>query len=257
MMKLRELQAAFRADILRDGTGAAPLVLGDGLAPEARLRIYRNNSLITLTEALKATFPVVCRLVDERFFAYAADAFIRAHPPRAPCLAEYGGDFAAFLEGFPAASSLAYLPDVARLEWALNEAYHALDSPPLDPARIAAVPAERQAGLRLALHPAVRLFSSRFPIDRIWETNRASVAEPGTVDLDAGGCALLIHRAGIEVRYRPLEAGAFAFLAALAAGRTLEEACGEAEAVGSGFDLTGALHDALALGLFADLTPPA
>lgn len=256
-MKLRDLQAAFRADILRNEAGVAPFVLGDGLAPEARLQIYRNNSLITLTEALKATFPVVCRLVDARFFAYAADAFIREHPPRAPCLAEYGADFAAFLEGFPPTSALAYLPDVARFEWALNEAYHAPDAAALDPARIAAVPAERQAGLRFALRPAVRLFRSRFPIDRIWEANQAGVAEPGLVDLDSGGCALLIHRTGIEVRYRPLETGAFAFLAALAGGRTLAEACDAAETAARGFDLTETLRDAFALGLFTDLTPPA
>jgi hypothetical protein len=250
MMKLRELQAAFRADILRNEAGVAPAVLGDGLAPDARLRIYRNNTLITLTEALKATFPVVCRLVDERFFAYAADAYIRAHPPRAPCLSEYGGDFASFLEGFPPTASLAYLPDVARLEWALNEAYHAADAPPLDPAHIAAVPAERQAALRFTSHPAMRLFRSGFPVDRIWEANQPASADPGPIDLDAGGCALLIWRAGIEVRYRSLGDSRFAFLSALGNGASLEDAYRAGIALDADFDLTEALHEAFSGVLF-------
>ena len=49
----------------------APTRSAGGIAPERRIQVYRNNRLITLGEALKATFPVVCRLVDERFFDYA------------------------------------------------------------------------------------------------------------------------------------------------------------------------------------------
>ena len=128
MLALPELQRAFAAAILADETATlSPLVRADGIAPERRIQVYRNNSLITLAEALKATFPVVCRLVDERFFDYAARAFIRAHPPRQPRLADYGEEFADFLAGFEPARSLPYLPDVARLEWAINLAYHAAD----------------------------------------------------------------------------------------------------------------------------------
>ncbi len=256
MMPLPELQAAFRADILKDEASVARLVLGDGLAPEARLRIYRNNSFITLTEALKATFPAVCRLVDERFFGFAAHAYIAAHPPRAPCLAEYGSDFAAFLAGFPPAVSLVYLPDVARFEWALNEAYHAPDALPLDPARIAAVPAERQAALTFVTHPAMRLFRSRFPIDRIWEANREGAGEAGAIDLDSGGCAVMIYRQGVEVRYRALHNGPFAFLSAIAEGGSLDEAYSAGTEAEPGFDLTEALRDCLARGHLTGISEP-
>jgi len=44
---------------------------------------------------------------------------------RAAALAEYGDGFADFLAGFAPAQSLPYLADVARLEWAINAAYHA------------------------------------------------------------------------------------------------------------------------------------
>jgi hypothetical protein len=252
MTPLHELQAAFRADILRDEANVAALVLGDGLAPAARLQIYRNNSFITLTEALKATFPVVCRLVDERFFSFAAHAFIRAHPPAAPCLAEYGAGFADFLAAFPPAASLAYLPDVARFEWALNAAYHAPDAPPLAPGRIVAVPTERQAALRFVLHPAVQLFESRFPISRIWESNQGG-AESEAIDLDSGGCRLLIYRAGIEVHYLSPDKGSFAFLSALAGGSTFEGGYTAAAEAEPRFDLAAALGDCLRRQLFIDV----
>jgi hypothetical protein len=52
--------------------------ISDGLTAEARLAIYRHHVFITLTAALQTTYPVLCRLVHERFFGYAADQYIRA-----------------------------------------------------------------------------------------------------------------------------------------------------------------------------------
>jgi len=78
----RELEHDFAAALLG---GPEDLVVAqiqaDGLDPAARLAIYRHHVLATLTEALEATYPVVVRLVDRRFFAYAADQFIRRPPP--------------------------------------------------------------------------------------------------------------------------------------------------------------------------------
>ena len=122
MPTLLDLQSDFRRFLTGE---ACPQLLqvvdGIGFESESRLSIYRNNTIATLTGALKATFPVVCRLVDDRFFDYAAHAFIQHNLPASPCLVEYGGDFPTFLAGFPAAADLDYLPDVARLEWAINQ----------------------------------------------------------------------------------------------------------------------------------------
>src|SRR5713226_3580259 len=107
------------------------LIESEGTAPEVRLRIYRNHANLTLTEALKATYPVVCRLVDERFFAYAAHEYVGATLPSGPCLSEYGASFPDFLATFPACRNLVFLSDVARLEWAFNLALHAAEAKPL------------------------------------------------------------------------------------------------------------------------------
>ena len=73
MPALRELQQAMRAATLTGDAGrAVAAILADGLAAEARLQIHRHHFFTTLTEALAANFPVVCRLVDRRFFAYLA-----------------------------------------------------------------------------------------------------------------------------------------------------------------------------------------
>ena len=53
----------------------------DRLSPAARVAIYRHHVTQTLTDILMDVYPVVCRLVDARFFAYAAHRFIASQPP--------------------------------------------------------------------------------------------------------------------------------------------------------------------------------
>ena len=110
MPALHDLQSAFMQTMFgADNPTLLQAVVGDGLPPAARLQIYQHHVLTTLTDALQATFPVICRLVDARFFRYAADAYLRQHPPTAPCLFECGQHFPAFLATFPPCRHLAYL----------------------------------------------------------------------------------------------------------------------------------------------------
>lgn len=259
MLPLRDLQGAMTASVLRGADAPlAPVVRADGIAFDGRLQVYRNNTFSSLTAALKDSFPVVCQLVDERFFGYAAQEYIRSRPPRAPRLAEYGGDFGEFLAGFEPVKHLSYLPDVARLEWAINTAYHAADTPTLDPTRIAAVPQERYPLLIFVAHPSVQLFASEFPVDRIWQAHQPGGDLDTKIDLSSGKCRLLIDRHDQDIRFLTLDAAGFALAAALCAGASLQEAYEAAAAIDGAFDLIAALSTHLARGTFADfLDPPA
>lgn len=240
-MRLLDLQRDFRRALLAGDHTMAPLVLEDGLDPEERVGVYRNNVIGSLTAALSDTFPAVCQLVDERFFAYAAHEFLRAAPPGQPCLAEYGAEFAEFLAGFPPCQELHYLPDVARLEWLLNVAANAPNGPPIDPAALAGVAAEDTPRLRLHLHPALGLLLSPWPIDLIWRANRPGGDATETIDLDAGGVALEVARLDDAVVCRALDRAPFAFRQALRQEQTLQEAAQAALCVDPDFDLGEAL----------------
>ncbi|MGA8760509.1 MAG: DNA-binding domain-containing protein, partial [Stellaceae bacterium] len=101
MSMLLDLQMRLRRAVLGGDTAEiVAAIQGDGLNPAARVGIYRNHAFTTLGDALQGTFPVVCRLVDQRFFAYAAHEYLREHPPHSRCLVEYGADFADFLARF-------------------------------------------------------------------------------------------------------------------------------------------------------------
>jgi len=243
MSSLRELQAGFRAALLADDErGVAPDVVDDGLSASARLAVYRHHVFTTLTAALEATYPVVCRLVDRRFFGWVADQYVRVRPPAGPCLFEYGADFPEFVAAFPACAHLPWLADVARLEWAMNAALHAPDAPTLEPEALRALDPPALARLTLRLDPSVTLLASRWPVDAIWRANQAGANLTVTVDLDAGGASLEVRRVDDDVVLRALPPATFALRAALAAGRTLEDAVEQALDTDPAFDLAGEIR---------------
>lgn len=257
MPSLSELQHAMRARVLGPPQASIPpaladLVLPAGLSVAQRLAVHRNNVLSSLTGALREVYPVICRLVGEDFFAAAARSFILGAPPGEARLSHYGGDFVAFLGAYPAAASLPYLADVARLEWAVNEAFYAADVASLDPARLAGLAPEQSAALRFVLHPSCRLVASPYPIEPIWRANQPDSDTGDAIDLDSGGCRLLVRRHEFDVLFAPLDAGGFALLASLASGEPIAAAFGAATVAAPDFDLAGALRRHLAAGLFVD-----
>jgi hypothetical protein len=259
MSALLELQRDFRRALLEEDEAAiAGLVREDGIAPAARLAVYRNTIMLSLTDALKEIFPATCRVVDERFFAYAARSFLAAHPPEEACLGRYGARLPDFLAKFPPAAHLLYLPDLARLEWLMHCAAEAATLPPLGPKAIAGIAPEETPRLRFRLQPALGHLDSPWPVDRIWRANRAETSDDAAeeIDLDSGGVGLEIGRTGEIVTMRPLDAPALAFRRALAAGVTLEAAAEAAFAIASDFDLAAALAALFRDGLVVGVVNP-
>jgi hypothetical protein len=210
-----------------------------------RLSIYRHNVRRNYRGALGSTFPVVKALVGAAFFDAAVDAFVDAHPSTSGDLNGYGNLFDAFLEDYAPARPLPYLPDVARLEWAIDDVHRAEDvatSPEDVLAAIAAVPAARLAGLCLRITPACRLVGSGFPILRIWRTNQRDFSGDRWVNLDEGGDCVLVRRDAAGIPLDRIDPGDHTFLSSLAAGFPLSRAVDRATLADPAFDLAAALR---------------
>ena len=228
-----------------DDVRMSEFIAGDGMDPRARLRIYRNHAVITLTDALRSAYPVICRLVGDGFFAYVAHEFLREHMPEKPNLAEYGGAFPGFLAEFPACRDLAYLADVARLEWAINQALHAEKVATIRRSDLSAISASEAPRLLLTPHPSLRLLESRWPIERIWRANQIDGDPDLVIGLDSGGVRLQVHCRSDRVAIKSLTACEFAFLSALADGKPLGDAADAALRIDLLFDLTVTLSTLL------------
>ena len=204
----------------------------DGRPVERRFAVYRNNVAVALIGALEARYPVVRRLVGDDFFRAMAGAYVAAEKPRSPALMLYGDGFADFVAGFPPAGAVPYLADVARLENAWVEAYHAADAGALGLDALAAIAPDAFETLRFRPHPAARLLGFAHPAASIWAASQGD-GEPRAPEVWSAETAL-VTRPDADVLVRVLPPGGFAFATALLSGASL----GEAAALGAsdGFD---------------------
>ena len=252
MPSLHEVQHAFRSSLVeRDDGAAAAFVIVDGLEPARRLSIYRNTFVSNLTNALRLSYPAVHRLVGAEFFQGAAQVFVHERPPAGAYLDEYGGDFADFLARFPPAASLPYLPDVARVEWAVNRALHAPDVKPLDVAQLAHVDPAHHDRVSFVAHQAVSILRVAYPADAIWravlEQDDAALS---AIDLATGPAWLLVERTAGRVEVTRLDEHAWRFAAELFAGQPLGTALDSAD----GVEASALLAEHFAAGRFIAFT---
>jgi hypothetical protein len=238
MPSLREAQLAFAAR-----------VFGAGHAVSPREQIYRNNVFISLAGALADVYPVVQRLLGEKFFAQLARRYIRRHPSRSGDLHDFGKNLASFILEIADLNGLPYLSDVAALEWACHESFHGAEAPAFDFTEVTDA-----QNARPRLHPAARLVASRYPVLAIWQANQER--DPGLVDLDAGSDWLVVFRRDLQAEILRCTPGEFALLTALREGLTLGEACEAAFAAEPALGLSAAMGRLAANGFFTKGATP-
>jgi hypothetical protein len=245
------------ATALTDPEQAVPgNVIGPrGKAAIKRYNVYRNNVMVSLIDALAAVYPAVQRITGVEFFRAMARFHIRATPPTSPLLFEYGRDFPAFIEAYEYAQDMPWLADVARIERAWLDAYHAADAPSLSSGVLAAVPPGRLGDLVFTPHPATRIVRSTYPVVAIFAMNRAE----GPVRPLRSNAAenALVTRPDTEVAVRLLRPGACAFLTSLIAGETLGAAATSAFEETPSFDLPANIASMIEAGVFTSVQPGA
>jgi hypothetical protein len=174
------------------------------------------------------------------------------NPPREACLAHYGGALPDFIEKFPPAVGLPYLADVARLEWAINEAYHAPDDAALSSAEIEALPENGLTEMNLRLRKSARLVASNWPLESI-RSFCLSYDEKtsGELNLEGEGCRLLVFRPELTIAVIRLAVDECAFFEALGRGQVLGAALAATLRDFPAFDLGAVLQRHLPLEVFA------
>lgn len=227
----------------------------NGSDPAKRFAVHRNNVASSLIEALADTFPVVQALVGVDFFRAMAGVFVREHPPRSRLLVRYGCGFADFIAGFEPAASVPYLADVARLEMARVNAFHAADAQPLslEHSGQALAAGPRIGELQLAVHPSASVVASAYAIVSIWAAHQAQ-GDPAPLDPDFDETALVL-RPHLDVLVLSCGTGTATFVQCLQRGANLAESAGTAAAAGD-FDLPSALSLLMAHGALTAIALP-
>jgi hypothetical protein len=192
-------------------------------ADRRRFSVYRNNVAAGLIGAIEARFPVTRRIAGPNGFRAAARAFIAAHKPKSAVLIAYGDAFPDFLAARPD-PGLSRLTDVARLENAWVEAYHAAEAPAATLADLAALAPDVLPDARVVFHPAARLLSFPTPAASLWARHQDGA--DGATPQPEGGEDILITRPGADVLVRALPPGGYRFARCLKDGATFAGASG-------------------------------
>ncbi|MFZ5637908.1 MAG: putative DNA-binding domain-containing protein [Pseudomonadota bacterium] len=186
------------------------------------LAVHRDTVRHALITALRETFPAVRLAVGEDYFDALAAEFVAAQPPHSPVLQEYGDGFASFVAGFPPLHDWPWLADLARIDWARREAYHAADAEPMTWSDLLALDPSTLLATRLELHPALRVLDSPHPLASLWFAHQQDDADgdaPVEVAWNAEAC--LVWRKGERVQVRRASAHESTALRALSDGRSL------------------------------------
>ncbi|HKH67919.1 MAG TPA: DNA-binding domain-containing protein, partial [Reyranella sp.] len=168
LRSLRDTQAAFAAHLCgHDQPELVATIGGDSRTALQRLQLHRHHVVRSVGAALAATFPTVAAVVGQEFFGLLARDFMAGTALENPVLSRYGEHFAQFVAAKQDRHGLPYLADVARLDWALNVAFHAGLEPRLSAADLAGWPQDSLLSLSARLPTGSSLIESAYPLDLI------------------------------------------------------------------------------------------
>ncbi len=224
---LAELQHAFAAAIV-DGAAPAlePWIAARGIAPAARLRIYRHANFAIHVDALAISFPALRHLLGDDCFDGLATRHAAYRGSRSGNLQDYGADFADYLAAQPETAAWPWLGEVARLEWLRQEVALAADEAPADAATLLATLIDASQPLRL--RPCVRVLSSAWAVLDLWRC--AEAPEHDAID-PAMPQSVLLWREGSQVAMRAIAPAQAAFVEALRHESSLDLALAAAQLI--------------------------
>lgn len=248
MPSLREFQTGFAEAVFSAGAPSAAVMAW--FAPvhaAAGIAAYRRGVRANLAGAVRASYPVVERIVGPAFLDAAIRRYVLARSSTRGDLNAYGHDFDAFLAGFEPAAGLPYLPDVARMEWAVQQVYGMADAPAQNLAPLVAILPQRWGDLHFQLDSAHAILRSSWPLARIWAVNQPDYEGDFAIDFDSAQ-TILIHRRPDGTAVEALTPGEAEWLSGLKQDLPLESAVAQA-AAHTGFDLAAALRRFIGNGL--------
>jgi hypothetical protein len=262
MSALRDIQQRIVAAVLQRSATAPDVagILPGGQAARRRLGIYRVNARENFTAALISGFPVLhAELGDDEFRRLAWSYQLRL-PSTSGNLFEAGRRLPAFLADALAGTGEAWLADLAQLEWAVQEAMVAPEGDArADFAALANVAPTAQAGVRLRLHPAVRVLQLHHPVLDRWRRHHATLAAAPRPDRWHGEPPerLLVRRGAAGIEIERLDTLDYLCLQSLSAGGTLGQLATAALEENTAPDLGAVLARWASTGIIDDIELPA
>jgi hypothetical protein len=201
MLSLKATQDNIVATI-NTGPGALNLGIFSGTTDRIMLGLKAHANTISHARliALEDSFPLTRDALGDALFNGLSRQYVETVLTGAFDNNRIGSRFAAFLASSDVDVSVS---ELAQIEWAYLESYHARDAAPLQLADLAILNEADLLTLPVALHPSARILELSAPIS--WSLTELAGQTPR---------ALLLIRPQAEVRLHPLDAAQQTILAA-------------------------------------------
>jgi hypothetical protein len=251
---LTNMQLAMREAVVSgDDVCIAPILTG-GKEPAKRLQVHRRQYETSLITAIVERFPATVWLIGSALVTDAARNYICEHPPRRPCIAEYGEAFPDFLAAY-ISGNVPYLRDFAELEWHLGHVSIAIDHRPIPADTLSTFTAAELPDLCLGFQPGLRYLQFSWPVDELMRLYLTDTAPDSLQFLQESVWIELCGARG-EFHFARLTRGDFTFRKSIANGYSLGDAAEAALEADGTFDPGTALKSLLAAGLITGVNAP-
>ncbi|WP_422033027.1 putative DNA-binding domain-containing protein [Roseovarius sp.] len=175
---LAELQDALQNDVLnRQSTSLDSLSVPEGTTAESRLAVYQNAYETRLLNILSEDYDTLWSFMGDTAFRDLAQSYLRAHPSTSRNARWVGHALPDYLAAQPIAAQIPALPEIARLERAIRDAFDAPDAPVATPEDLATI-ADHPEQTVFTLHPSLTLLPMRTNAYDIFRALRAGTTPP-------------------------------------------------------------------------------
>ncbi len=170
MNRLHSLQSDFQSFLLEGDARIRQRVSGTGKASaELRLAIYHDAYRLRLIEALGSNYPVLQAWMGHEKFEQLSLAYLREYPSKHFSIRYFGDRLAQYLATNEIYRDKPFLSEMAKLEWALSQAFDAPDSAVIDITAVATVPPVAWPQMRFTFHASVQLLTLQWNVAPIWK----------------------------------------------------------------------------------------
>jgi hypothetical protein len=244
------LAARPAAALVPSGRTDSVVLPSASLTATERVGVYHGMYLARMREALESDYPGLVRFLGPAAWEDLVRSYVQAHPSRSYTLNVLGRDLPEFVASARVRRP-AFCRDLARLEWAVTEAFDAPETPPLAEDDLAAVSPRDWARARLVPVAALRLVvlehDAGAHLDALHEGRRRPAVRRRR-------CRVVVYRRRYAVFRREQTATAFALLEdvvnGLPIGRALARAVTRRGAPLGADEAFGLFRDWAAMGLF-------
>jgi hypothetical protein len=203
--------------------GLETLLRGDQrLSAIERFNIYANAYFYRLLDCLYEEFNATFAVVGSDNFAAIARDYLLACPPTEASIFYAGRYLDSFIRNHPLAKRWPFISELARLERAILDVFHAADIPTLSEEAMRSIRPQQWPAIKLKTHPAVAILRNEWRV-----TDVLSAVESGREWSQPAHqkTAVLVWRQHAQVNYRELEDVETGALTLLSEGASFAATC--------------------------------